>query len=70
MIERQSIKLKMDSVIIQKGRQAQAAQMKKEEIQDIANYGADQIFKIGEDIQDEDINKMIEDGLKRAKELQ
>ena len=45
MMERQSLKLKLDSMIIQKGRTAPKGQgMQKEEMADMVNYGADAIF--------------------------
>ena len=45
MIERQALKLKLDSMIIQKGRLAPKNQsLNKEEMQDMVNYGADGIF--------------------------
>ena len=48
MIEKQSMKLKLDSLIIQKGRLApKHSGFQKEELQDMVNYGADEIFMIG-----------------------
>lgn len=45
MIERQTLKLKLDNMIIQKGRMAPKNQgLQKEEMQDMVNYGADAIF--------------------------
>jgi len=45
MIERQSLKLKLDNMIIQKGRMAPKQQgMQKDEMMDLVNYGADAIF--------------------------
>lgn len=53
MIEKQTMKLKLDSLIIQKGRLApKHSGLQKDELQDMVNYGADQIFKAGSDIQD------------------
>jgi SWI/SNF-related matrix-associated actin-dependent regulator of chromatin subfamily A member 5 len=45
MIERQTLKLKLDNMIIQKGRAApKGSGMQKDEMQDLVNYGADAIF--------------------------
>jgi hypothetical protein len=48
MIEKQTMKLKLDSLIIQKGRLAlKHTGFQKEELQDMVNYGADEIFRMG-----------------------
>lgn len=68
MIERQSLKLKLDTMIIQKGRLApKQANMGKEEMADMVNYGADAIFTVGSNVNDKDIDQLIEDGLRRSK---
>lgn len=36
----------------------------------MVNYGADAIFKVGSDIQEKDIDKMIKEGEERANEIQ
>eukprot|EP00351_Strombidinopsis_sp_SopsisLIS2011_P002851 CAMPEP_0116872118 /NCGR_PEP_ID=MMETSP0463-20121206/2782_1 /TAXON_ID=181622 /ORGANISM="Strombidinopsis sp, Strain SopsisLIS2011" /LENGTH=67 /DNA_ID=CAMNT_0004511847 /DNA_START=1814 /DNA_END=2017 /DNA_ORIENTATION=- len=62
MIERQALKLKLDSMIIQKGRLAPKNQgLQKEEMQDMVNYGADTIFQVGStgEIKDSDIDDLI-----------
>jgi SWI/SNF-related matrix-associated actin-dependent regulator of chromatin subfamily A member 5 len=57
MIERQSLKLKLDTMIIQKGRLApKQANMGKEEMADMVNYGADAIFTVGSNVNDKDID--------------
>ena len=67
MIERQSLKLKLDTMIIQKGRLApKQANMGKEEMADMVNYGADAIFTVGSNVNDKDIDQLIEDGLRRS----
>ena len=67
MIEKQTMKLKLDSLIIQKGRMApKHSGLQKDELQDMVNYGADEIFKVGSDIQDEDIEELIKKGLEKA----
>ena len=72
MIEKQSMKLKLDSLIIQKGRLAPKHQgFQKEELQDMVNYGADEIFRMGQvEVQDEDIDLLIQRGLERAEKQQ
>jgi len=45
MMERQTLKLKLDSMIIQKGRQApKQSGLNKDEMSDMVKYGADTIF--------------------------
>ena len=70
MVEKQSMKLKLDSLIIQKGRAApKNTGFQKEDYQDMVNYGADAIFEIGSDIDEMDLDKMIEAGEERVKNL-
>ena len=71
MIEKQALKLKLDSAIIQRGRLATKTQgFSKDELKDVMNYGADEIFKIGDTFTDEDIETMINKGLENATMLQ
>jgi len=71
MIEKQTMKLKLDSLIIQKGRLAPKHQgFQKDELQDMVNFGADEIFKVGSDIKDEDIEVMIRRGEEKAQSMQ
>ena len=70
MVEKQALKLKLDSVIIQKGRAAsKAAGFTKDELKDVVHYGADEIFKVGDTITEEDIEDMIKKGLDDASAL-
>lgn len=58
-------------MIIQKGRLAPKNQaLGKDEMQDMVNYGADGIFAVGNDLCDQDIDSLIEEGKKRALNLQ
>lgn len=60
MVEKQAMKLKLDSMIIQKGRAAMKnTSYQKDDYKDMVNYGADAIFEIGSNIDDGDIEKMI-----------
>jgi calcineurin-like phosphoesterase len=53
MIERQSLKLKLDTMIIQKGRLApKQTGFQKDEMREMLNYGADAIFTIGSNVND------------------
>lgn len=71
MIERQALKLKLDSMIIQKGRLAPKNQnVGKEEMQDMVNYGADAIFEAGDALNDQDVDALIQEGEQRAKLMQ
>jgi len=70
MIEKQTLKLKLDTLIIQKGRHAPKKQgFSKDELKDIANFGADKIFAANEETLEEDIEKIIADGIKNAANL-
>jgi len=42
----------------------------KDDLQDMVNYGADAIFEIGSDCDDDDIDAIIKDGEDRALMLQ
>lgn len=64
------MKLKLDSLIIQKGRMApKNTGMAKDDLQDMVNYGADAIFEIGSNCDDDDIEDMIKNGEDRAIKL-
>lgn len=69
-IEKQTMKLKLDSMIIQKGRSSNSkTALGKDDLKDMVNYGADAIFDIGSEIDDDDIEKIIKDGEEKAKNL-
>jgi hypothetical protein len=71
MVEKQTMKLKLDSLIIQKGRMAPKTNtFQKDDLADMVNYGADAIFEIGSDCDDEDTDNIIKDGEDRALMLQ
>ena len=56
LVEKQTMKLKLDSLVIQKGRMApKNTGYHKDDLQDMVNYGADAIFEIGSSIDDGDI---------------
>ena len=44
--------------------------MGKDEMQDMVNYGADGIFAVGNELCDQDIDKLIDEGRARANNLQ
>lgn len=70
MVEKQAMKLKLDSMIIQKGRVApKNTGYQKDDYKDMVNYGADAIFEIGSDIDEMDLDQMIKEGEDRAKTL-
>lgn len=70
MIEKQTLKLKLDTLIIQKGRHAPKKQgFTKNELQDIVNFGADKIFATTDETLDQDIDWIIEEGVKAAADL-
>jgi hypothetical protein len=64
------MKLKLDSMIIQKGRaQSKNTAFGKDDLKDMVNYGADAIFDMGSDLDDDDIEKVIREGEEKAKNL-
>jgi len=44
--------------------------LQKDDLQDMVNYGADAIFEIGSDVDDEDIDALIRSGEEKARNLQ
>jgi SWI/SNF-related matrix-associated actin-dependent regulator of chromatin subfamily A member 5 len=70
IIERQLIKLKWDTLVIQKGRVAQKGKgMNKEELEGLINFGASEIFKAqGSTITDEDIDNLLKRGEERTRQ--
>ncbi|CAG9327900.1 unnamed protein product [Blepharisma stoltei] len=66
IIERQCLRLKLDSLIIQTGRLApKNAPLQKEELREMLHYGADQIFNATEensDITEEDLVAILQRG--------
>lgn len=70
MVEKQTMKLKLDSMIIQKGRMApKNTGLGKDDLKDMINYGADAIFEIGSDIDDGDIDDIIKRGEEQARDI-
>ena len=64
------MKLKLDSMIIQKGRMApKNTGLGKDDLKDMINYGADAIFEIGSDIDDGDIDDIIKRGEEQARDI-
>jgi len=54
------MKLKLDNMIIQKGRSSSKnTALGKDDLKDMVNYGADAIFDMGSDVEDDDIEKII-----------
>lgn len=71
LIEKQTMKLKLDNLIIQKGRLApKHTGFQKEELQDMVNYGADAIFEVGSELNDGDIDDLIQKGEEKALDIQ
>ena len=70
MVEKQTMKLKLDSMIIQKGRMTpKNTGLQKDDLKDMINYGADAIFEIGSDIDDGDIEDIIQKGEEQARNI-
>ena len=76
VIERQAIKLKWDSLVIQKGKLQQKAKgMSRDELESLINFGASEIFKSANGtITDEDVEGLLRRGedltKKKEKELE
>lgn len=69
-IEKQTMKLKLDTMIIQKGRASNSkTALGKDDLKDMVNYGADAIFDFGSEIDEADIEQMIKDGEEKARNL-
>jgi SWI/SNF-related matrix-associated actin-dependent regulator of chromatin subfamily A member 5 len=67
IIERQAMRLKLDSLIIQQGRILKGGEtFTKDQMKEMIQYGADAIFRAGEDFRDEDIEFILERGEKNT----
>jgi SWI/SNF-related matrix-associated actin-dependent regulator of chromatin subfamily A member 5 len=65
IIERQAMRLKLDSLVIQQGRVLKGGEtFTKDQMKDMIQYGADAIFRAGDDFKDEDIDVILERGEK------
>jgi SWI/SNF-related matrix-associated actin-dependent regulator of chromatin subfamily A member 5 len=69
IIEKQNLKLKLDTLIIQKGR-SKGVNLTKDDWAGMITFGADTIFKPGDDITCDDIDKIIAKGEQAAKDMQ
>ena len=69
IIERQTIKLKWDTLVIQQGRfQQKNKLMTKDEVKNIVQFGASEIFKTSGTFSEEDIELILERGEKKTRE--
>jgi len=67
IVERQAMRLKLDSLVIQQGRISKSNDnFTKEEMKEMIQYGADKIFKPGDDFKEEDIDYLLERGEKQT----
>jgi SWI/SNF-related matrix-associated actin-dependent regulator of chromatin subfamily A member 5 len=70
IIERQAMRLKLDSLVIQQGRVNKTGDnLTKDQMKQMIQYGADAIFKAGDDFTDEDIGLILERGEKKTNEF-
>ena len=70
IIERQAMRLKLDSLVIQQGRVLKSGEsFTKEQMKEMIQYGADAIFRAGEDFKDEDIDIILERGEKQTNQF-
>ena len=66
ILERQAMRLKLDSLVIQQGRVLKVGEhFTKDQMKEMIQYGADAIFRAGDDFKDEEIDLI----LKRGEEL-
>jgi len=72
IVQRQAIKLKLDQMVIQGGQQVRQGNVSKDEYEQIILHGALQIMQAKSTLieEDLDVDKIIEEGERRAKELQ
>ena len=72
IIERQCLRLKLDSLVIQQGRLAPKKQaLNKNELQEMLHYGADTIFNISEEMEiaDEDLDTILSRGEQKFNDI-
>lgn len=64
IIERQAMRLKLDSLVIQQGRGVKNSgeTFTKDQMKEMIQYGADAIFRPGDDFKDEDIDVILRRG--------
>ena len=64
------MRLKLDSLVIQQGRVLKSGEsFTKEQMKEMIQYGADAIFRAGEDFKDEDIDIILERGEKQTNQF-
>jgi SWI/SNF-related matrix-associated actin-dependent regulator of chromatin subfamily A member 5 len=70
IIERQAMRLKLDSLVIQQGRVLKGGEtFSKDQMKEMIQYGADAIFRAGDDFKDEDIDIILERGEKATNQF-
>ena len=71
IIERQAMRLKLDSLIIQQGRvlKNSGEAFTKDQMKEMIQYGADAIFRPGDDFKDEDIDLILKRGEQKTNEF-
>ena len=63
ILERQAMRLKLDSLVIQQGRVLKVGEhFTKDQMKEMIQYGADAIFRAGNDFKDEDIDLILKRG--------
>jgi SWI/SNF-related matrix-associated actin-dependent regulator of chromatin subfamily A member 5 len=70
IIERAEIKLRLDALVIQQGRQAAQRNLTSKDMMDMVRFGADQVFRSqGSTITDEDIDLILSRGEQKTSEM-
>jgi SWI/SNF-related matrix-associated actin-dependent regulator of chromatin subfamily A member 5 len=70
IIERAEIKLRLDAMVIQQGRQAASMSLTSQDMMEIIRYGADMVFKQqGSSVTDEDIDLILSRGEQKTEEM-
>ena len=63
ILERQAMRLKLDSLVIQQGRVLKVGEhFTKDQMKEMIQYGADAIFRAGDDFKDEEIDLILKRG--------
>jgi SWI/SNF-related matrix-associated actin-dependent regulator of chromatin subfamily A member 5 len=70
VVTRAQQKLKLDAMVVQQGRLANKDKLSKDELMDALRFGAEKVFRSGEEgVNDEDIDIILDRGKKRTEEL-
>ena len=71
VVQRAQQKLKLDAMVVQQGRLQNKDKLSKDELMDALRFGADKVFRAGEDaeVTDEDIDAILDRGKQKTEEM-